>query len=391
MAAYLLKLKRINLKDLHTKVHTHQRNIIDFIKERRTVKLLHLLRGYSALVVVISSAVLVSATNMAAGKESGGFLFGYWQNDAEQSPQENKVSGQISRRNDLAFVPLAKASTAVDVNFKEEDSGSQDLVQSQAIVMASNAILKDPQEGEGVKIYAVKSGDTISSIAARHNITSNTILWANNIEDVDSIMPGDKIFILPIAGIKYIVQSGDNLEYIAEKYKSAGDKIIAFNDLPANGKVEVGQEIIIPGGQKEISPPSATDASGLARRQYSTPSGGTPSISGWKKPKGKAGKGRRFPYGYCTWYVAQKRYVPWGGNAGAWLYNAKAMGYKTGKTPKKGAIVVTTDNPYYGHVAYIEKVGKGTITVSEMNYVGWGKVNRRTFSTKSRKIKGYIY
>ena len=124
MSAYLSKLKRINLKDLHTKAHTHQKNITDFIKERRTVKLLHLLRSYSALVVVISSAVLVSATNMAAGQESSGFLFGYWQDDAERSPQENKVSGQISRRNDLTFVPLAQASTAVDIDFEEEDSDS---------------------------------------------------------------------------------------------------------------------------------------------------------------------------------------------------------------------------------------------------------------------------
>lgn len=386
-----MKLKRINLNDLHTKIHTHQKNIIDFIKERRTVKLLHLLRNYSALVVVISSAVLVSATNMAAGKESSGFLFGYWQNDIRQSPQENKVSGQISRRNDLAFVPLAKASTAVDINFKEEDSDSQDLVKSQTMVIAGNAVLKDPQEGEGVKIYTVKSGDTVSSIATRYNITSNTILWANDIEDIDSIMPGDKIFILPVAGVKYIIQSGDNLDYIAKKYKSDKDKIIAFNDLPANGEIETGQEIIIPGGEKEIPQSITTDVSNLARRQYSTPSGGTPSISGWRKLEGKAGKGRSFPYGYCTWYVAQKRYIPWGGNAGTWLYNAKSQGYKTGKTPKKGAIVVTTDNPYYGHVAYVEKVGKGTITVSEMNYVGWGKVNRRTISTKSRAIKGYIY
>ena len=43
----------------------------------------------------------------------------------------------------------------------------------------------------------------------------------------------------------------------------------------------------------------------------------------------------------------------------------------------------------YTHL--VEKVSGGEITVSEMNYVGWGKTNRRTLSTGSRSIKGYIY
>lgn len=383
-------MRQAGLKDLYTKIYIHQKNIADFIKERRTVKLLHLLRNYSALVVVISSAVLVSATNLASGEESSGFLFGHWQNNSNRSPQENKVSGQVIRKNDLAFVPLALASTAVDADFQEEESDNQNLAQNEAMVMADNAVLKDPQEGEGVKIYTVKSGDTVSSIAARYGITTNTILWANDIDDVDSIMPDDQIFILPVAGVKYVVRSGDNLDYIANKYKSDKEKIISFNGLLANGELEVGQEIIIPGGQKEIVSPVTTDTSGLARREYSTPSGGTPTVSGWKKLDGKAGAGHSFPYGYCTWYLAQKRYIPWGGNAGTWLYSAKVSGYKTGKTPQKGSIMVTSES-WWGHVAIVESVGKGTVTVSEMNYKGWGKVSRRTISTSSRVIKGYIY
>lgn len=114
-------------------------------------------------------------------------------------------------------------------------------------------------------------------------------------------------------------------------------------------------------------------------------------MSGFKKLDGKAGAGHKFPYGYCTWYVAQKRYVPWGGNAGTWLYHAKSLGYQTGKAPRPGSIMVTTESRYYGHVALVEKVSGDTITVSEMNFVGWGKVSRRTISAKSRAIKGFIY
>jgi surface antigen len=173
--------------------------------------------------------------------------------------------------------------------------------------------------------------------------------------------------------------------------------IISFNSLPANGEVETGASIVIPDGKKEVeTKPEETNTlqNGLTRRQYATSdpvNNEVTDISGTRTPKGKAGAGHRFPYGYCTWFVASKRYVPWGGNAGTWLYNARAQGYKTGKTPTPGSIVVTTENRYYGHVAYVEKVSGGTITVSEMNYTGWGKTSRRTLSTNSRVIKGYIY
>lgn len=393
-----MKRSGLGLKGFQTKIYRRQANIAGFIKKRRTIKLLHILRNYSALAVVISSAILVMATNTAADKEPSGFLFGRWgaQNESESSPK-NKVSRQANRENDLVFVPLAQASAATNTNSEETEPENNSIVegnQGQMLVASNSPVLKDPKEDGGVKIYTVKEGDTVGSIAVAHSITVNTILWANDIEDIDSIMPADKLFILPVAGLNYVIQKRDTLDSIAKEYKAEKDKIIAFNDLPANGKIEEGQEIVIPGGEKEIpqniASASDSSASGITRRQYATSSGGTPAVSGWKKLDGKAGKGHSFPYGYCTWYASQKRYVPWGGNAGTWLYHAKARGYKTGKTPKKGAIIVTSES-WWGHVGIVEKVGKGTVTISEMNHRGWGNVSRRTLSSKSRVVKGYIY
>jgi surface antigen len=343
----------------------------------------------------------VTGTNLAAEREAGSFLFGYFQNEAAESqdgPGKRKFVAHASKKENLSLVPLASASTKVDPNEKDEAGDFGDsFAGGQALALAQqSSILKDPEEEGGVTMYTVQSGDTVSGIAAKHKITVNTILWANDLDNVDSIMPGDQIFILPVAGLKHVVQEGDSIDMIAQKYQADKERIIAFNELPADGKVEAGEEIIIPDGKKEESRPAspATDASALSRRQYATSSGAgaaTDISSGFKKLEGKAGTGHRFPYGYCTWYVAQKRYVPWGGNAGTWLYNAKVRGYKTGKTPKVGSIVVTTDSPYYGHVALVESVSGGSITVSEMNYKGWGKVNKRVIPISSRSIRGYIY
>lgn len=292
------------------------------------------------------------------------------------------------------MVPLAKASNTVDIEAKQEEEITLDNTSSITLVASaglSPLIQKDPKEDDGVKIYTVEDGDTVSGIAKKHNITVNTILWANDLDNVDEIRPGDQIFILPIAGLKYIVKESDSIDDIAKKYHGNRERIIAFNELPADGRLEKDQEIIIPDGYKDEEQPSKP-SSVFERREYATSSGGSATdISGWRTPEGKAGSGHKFPYGYCTWYVASKRFVPWGGNAGTWIYNAKSLGYKTGKTPRVGSIVVTTENRYYGHVALVEKVSGDTITVSEMNYVGWGKTNRRTLPTTNRSIKGYIY
>jgi len=98
-----------------------------------------------------------------------------------------------------------------------------------------------------------------------------------------------------------------------------------------------------------------------------------------------------FPYGYCTYYVSQRRNVTWSGNAIAWLSNARAQGMPTGDTATAGAIIVTTEGGYTGHVAYVESIDGDNVTISEMNYRGWGVVSSRTISASSSFIRGYIY
>lgn len=359
-------------------------------------------RSYAALLVVAASAGLVSATNFSHGKDANALLFGYA--DGKQSAAGNgsssfRVAAQLAKKENLSLVPLAAVSLNADPDQKD-DATLFDIdgvsLQNQVVLSSQagghSAMAKDPEEDGGVKIYTVVEGDTLSGIAAQYGITSNTILWANDLDNPDAIKPGDQIFILPVAGLSYVVKEGDTIETIASKYKAEKEKIISFNSLPANGQLVAGASLIIPDGQKDEPVVPAADASSLSRRQYATTGGGTATdISGSRTLDGRAGTGHRFPYGWCTWYVAQKRYVPWSGNAGTWLYKAKSLGYKTGRSPRPGAIMVTTENRYYGHVALVEKVNGDTITVSEMNYVGWGKTSRRTLSASSRAIKGFIY
>jgi len=110
------------------------------------------------------------------------------------------------------------------------------------------------------------------------------------------------------------------------------------------------------------------------------------------------GAANGFAYGYCTWWVAHKRYVPWRGNAAQWWWNARAFGFGEGSVARAGAIMVmgiSATSPQ-GHVGYVESVNaNGSFLVSEMNWWGvpgggWGRVDYRTV-TSMRGILGFIY
>lgn len=97
--------------------------------------------------------------------------------------------------------------------------------------------------------YTVKEGDNPTYIAAAFGVTTNTILWANNLSDGEVIRPGEDLKIPPVSGVVHKVKKGDTLGSLAKRYNGEAAAIIAFNDLPQGGTVFAGQTIVIPDGE----------------------------------------------------------------------------------------------------------------------------------------------
>lgn len=98
--------------------------------------------------------------------------------------------------------------------------------------------------------YEVQDGDTLSSIAQKFGIDQSTIKWANDMESVDTIKPGQMLKILPVSGVGHVVKSGDTLESVAKRYDAEPQGIMdfPFNDVPDDFKLQVGQVLIVPDG-----------------------------------------------------------------------------------------------------------------------------------------------
>lgn len=243
-------------------------------------------------------------------------------------------------------------------------------------------VVTDAKTNRDIQIYVAQSGDSISSIARKFNVTTDTIRWENNLYG-DSVSAGTKLTILPISGIRYIVQEGDTAQSISERYDANANYIVAFNDAELTG-LKPGAKIIIPDGEKpQVQPTYFSSGYGFAF--------GSQPLYG----------GNGYSYGYCTYYVANRRIqigkqLPRNlGNAVTWYSLAQAAGLSTGNTPKTGAVLwhsATWIAGGLGHVAFVEEVNDdGSIRVSEMNYPYWNAVTYRTIEPSELGQYKFIY
>ena len=189
-----------------------------------------------------------------------------------------------SETNEVSYnaqtVPLLKAAVHSDPN---PSKGGGDILVSEdgALVPDSGPLggadspSKKKSNGE-ISVYIVKEGDALSQVAEMFGVTTNTILWANDIKKATGIKAGDELIILPITGVRHIVKKGDTLKSIAQKYKGDADDILAYNQLASAESISIGDTIVIPGGEVVAVAPKkgAAPVKGIAI-------GGGPAIAGF--------------------------------------------------------------------------------------------------------------
>lgn len=107
---------------------------------------------------------------------------------------------------------------------------------------------------ERIITYTIEQGETIASVAAKWNISIDTIKWANKLTS-DTLKVGQSLAILPVTGIMHKVRQGDTIESLAARYHTDKQKIIdyPFNNFsnPQTFTLTLGAILIIPDGIQE--------------------------------------------------------------------------------------------------------------------------------------------
>lgn len=216
----------------------------------------YVVHGLVVFVTVVTSIASVHAREVRAehlGQQS--LLYKLVTGNEDELIEEGVdpiVSGSVSYFNPAAV--SADDLGTDDINIIE-DIGTSVTGGGTAVVQPTMTDTHTTPSGQRTETeqYVVQDGDTLSTIAQRFGVTINTILWENKLTPRDFIRPGDKLTVLPVSGISYAVKKGDTLGAIAKKYGINEDAIVSSNQLASAADLRIGEMLVLPGA----TPPSA--------------------------------------------------------------------------------------------------------------------------------------
>ena len=302
---------------------------------------------------------------------------------------ESKVVASLAENANLAVAP-STVNSSISLSILR-DSKISDV----SGPVEKPKVLEVAVEKREIIIYKTTTEESIQSIADKYGITAQTVKWVNNLKG-DKVEAGKELKILPIDGIVHKIKENEKLDEIATKYQASAERIISYNGLKSESDIKSGTEIVIPGGVlPEDERPDYVRPVAVSRRYQSNSNALSTrtSSSSLLASNFNAKAGNAYAYGYCTWYVYNRRpdIGSYWGNATSWAAAARAAGFTVVQgVPKAGSIFQYGGG--YGHVGIVESVNEsaGTMRISDMNGIaGWGAVGYKDVSIN--RAWYYIY
>lgn len=151
------------------------------------------------------------------------------------------------RKGDSLYKIAKKFNTTVQKLKTLNNLTSDDLHVGQILMITPNLNEQDfPVFGIE---YIVEEGDDLYTIADRFNTTVNRLKQINNLSS-NTLYPGQILIIEPLDDkneglITYIVRFGDTVEEIAKRYNSDIQQIKDLNNLD-DSELQIGQVLVIP-------------------------------------------------------------------------------------------------------------------------------------------------
>jgi murein DD-endopeptidase MepM/ murein hydrolase activator NlpD len=92
------------------------------------------------------------------------------------------------------------------------------------------------------------------SIAKKHAVSVDAVLWANNLTNSNVIKVGQQLTIPPATGKLHVAKDGDTLDSLATTYSVSKAGIAAVNGLTDDATLKAGQRLLIPVSTKVTDP-----------------------------------------------------------------------------------------------------------------------------------------
>ncbi len=232
------------------------------------------------MVVIVSGVVFVNVQTRDVRAETFGqksILYSLVAVDDSQTIEVVEATDRlVSTGKSLSYLDdtILDSRAHIDLNYLNESYVSP-LTGGEAVPAPS------VPKRETIETYLVQEGDTLGQIAERFGLNLSTVLWANNLTFRSTIQPGQSLSILPGDGVLYKVSSGDTLSRIAKRFNIDADKILAENKMASADKLQIGQPLLIPGGEPFQKAPRLTAP---ITNLFTAPSKSVPTDGRWVWP-----------------------------------------------------------------------------------------------------------
>ncbi|MBU4315178.1 peptidoglycan DD-metalloendopeptidase family protein [Patescibacteria group bacterium] len=291
---YLIKVLVFLLIPVFQVLFSIRRKLIAISRPARNKMMLVVANRFTVHTIIIVVVLVVSVLNLQTGVVR-----------AESFGRESIMYGLVAEDKAEIVQEFAGQDSAIHISpirYREQTGVSEDLFSSSAVLALDQTDL-NILYGDAVtaseettltgrttsETYTIQSGDSLSVIASKYDLSINTLLWANNLSVGSVLRPGNTLVILPVDGVKHVVKSGDTITQISKTYDVDQATILAYNGRSTSDVLSIGDELIIPGG--EVRAVARSTSSAISNLISSAPSGAvSPSIS-----SGSAGSG------YMVW------------------------------------------------------------------------------------------
>jgi murein DD-endopeptidase MepM/ murein hydrolase activator NlpD len=100
--------------------------------------------------------------------------------------------------------------------------------------------------------YVVEEGDTVAAIADKFHLKPATLIAVNGLSSRAIIRDGMTLRVPPVDGVVYVVKRGDTVGSIGRRLSAVPQDIINANGLGGDGNITIGMELIVPGGKLPV-------------------------------------------------------------------------------------------------------------------------------------------
>jgi len=160
----------------------------------------------------------------------------------------------------LLFVTVTLGPVVLNQSEGDETKQASTPVLSTATAYAPDFYTLQAEEvrqyrGGEIISHVVEEGETLSSIAEKYNLSIDSLLWANDLTEKSKIKPGQELDVLPIDGVRHKVKKGETIYSVGKKYGLDDSQVQAIIDYPFNEflndenfELVAGQWLMVPDG-----------------------------------------------------------------------------------------------------------------------------------------------